>query len=80
MPLVPWNPYEQDFSGAYPPTPPSIADQHYLGTDVIGRDILARLVYGFRTAMGFALITMAISYAIGAVVGCAMGFLVASLT
>lgn len=74
MPLVPWNPYEQDFLGAYPPTPPSIAEQHYLGTDVIGRDILARLVYGFRTAMGFALITMAISYAIGAVVGCAMGF------
>ncbi|KHT64917.1 peptide ABC transporter permease [Photobacterium gaetbulicola] len=74
MPLVPWNPYEQDFSGDFPPTPPSHVDKHYLGTDVIGRDILARLVYGFRTAMGFALITMAVSYAIGTVVGCAMGF------
>ncbi|MCQ1058559.1 ABC transporter permease [Photobacterium sp. DNB23_23_1] len=74
MPLVPWNPYEQDFSGDFPPTAPSVAGQHYLGTDVIGRDILARLVYGFRTAMGFALITMAISYAIGTAVGCAMGF------
>ena len=74
MPLVPWNPYEQDFSGDYPPTAPSSADKHYLGTDVIGRDILARLVYGFRTAMGFALITMAVSYAIGTAVGCAMGF------
>ncbi|PSU28889.1 ABC transporter permease [Photobacterium lutimaris] len=74
MPLVPWNPYEQDFSGDYPPTAPSAADKHYLGTDVIGRDILARLVYGFRTAMGFALITMAVSYAIGTAVGCAMGF------
>ncbi|MGF1738885.1 ABC transporter permease subunit [Photobacterium satsumensis] len=74
MPLVPWNPYEQDFSGDYPPTAPSAAGKHYLGTDVIGRDILARLVYGFRTAMGFALITMAVSYAIGTAVGCAMGF------
>ena len=74
MPLVPWNPYEQDFSGDFPPTAPSVIDKHYLGTDVIGRDILARLVYGFRTAMGFALITMAISYAIGTAVGCAMGF------
>ncbi|MCV5244802.1 ABC transporter permease subunit, partial [Escherichia coli] len=37
-------------------------------------DILARLVYGFRTAMGFALLTMAVSYAIGTAVGCAMGF------
>lgn len=42
---------------------------------MIGRDVLARLVYGFRTAMGFALLTMAISYAIGTVIGCAMGFL-----
>ncbi|MDG3087962.1 ABC transporter permease subunit [Vibrio hannami] len=74
LPLVPWNPYEQDFSGDYPPTSPDAASKHYLGTDVIGRDILARLVYGFRIAMGFALITMVISYAIGTAVGCAMGF------
>lgn len=75
MPLVPWNPYEQDFSGEYPPNAPSVKSRHFLGTDVIGRDILARLVYGFRTAMGFALLTMAASYAIGVAVGCAMGFL-----
>ena len=75
MPPVPWNPYEQDFSGDYPPTPPSFEDRHFLGTDVIGRDILARLVYGFRIAMGFALVTMAVSYAIGTAVGCAMGFI-----
>ncbi|MEC7939265.1 MAG: ABC transporter permease subunit [Pseudomonadota bacterium] len=74
MPIVPWNPYEQDFSSDFPPLAPSIESQHYLGTDAIGRDILARLVYGFRIAMGFALMTMAISYAIGTVVGCCMGF------
>lgn len=74
MPIVPWDPYEQDFSGDYPPTAPSFENRHFLGTDVIGRDILARLVYGFRTAMGFALLTMTISYAIGTAVGCAMGF------
>ncbi len=74
MPIVPWNPYEQDFSGDYPPTAPNAESKHFLGTDVLGRDILARLVYGFRTAMGFALITMAISYAIGTAVGCCMGF------
>jgi len=74
MPIVPWDPYEQDFSGDYPPTAPSLKDKHFLGTDVIGRDILARLVYGFRTAMGFALLTMVISYTIGTAVGCAMGF------
>lgn len=74
LPIVPWNPYEQDFAGDFPPLAPSLESQHYLGTDVIGRDILARLVYGFRIAMGFALITMAVSFAIGTVVGCAMGY------
>lgn len=74
MPIVPWNPYEQDFSGDFPPLAPSLITKHYLGTDVIGRDILARLVYGFRIAMGFALMTMAISYVIGTLVGCSMGY------
>ncbi|NOH96729.1 ABC transporter permease subunit [Vibrio sp. 99-70-13A1] len=74
MPIVPWNPYEQDFSGDFPPLAPSLESKHYLGTDVIGRDILARLVYGFRIAMGFALMTMAISYVIGTIVGCSMGY------
>jgi len=75
LPLVPWNPYEQDFSGiGYPPTPPDATAKHYLGTDIIGRDILARLVYGFRIAMSFALFTMFISYGIGTAIGCVMGF------
>ncbi|WED28360.1 ABC transporter permease subunit [Vibrio sp. DW001] len=74
LPIIPWNPYEQDYSGDYPPTAPDVKSKHYLGTDIIGRDILARLVYGFRIAMGFALITMVISYVIGTAVGCAMGF------
>ncbi len=76
MPFVPYNPYEQDFSGEdYPPTSPSIESQHYLGTDIVGRDVLARLLYGFRIAIGFALLTMFISYAIGVLVGCSMGFI-----
>lgn len=74
MPLVPWNPYEQDFDGDFPPAAPNAEAKHYLGTDTIGRDILARLLYGFRIAMGFAFLTMIISYAIGVSVGCAMGF------
>jgi len=74
LPPIPWNPYEQDFSGDYPPTAPDAKMKHYLGTDIIGRDIVARLVYGFRIAMGFALITMVLSYTIGTAVGCVMGF------
>jgi microcin C transport system permease protein len=75
LPPVPYNPYETDFkTDVYPPYPPSLADGHYLGTDVTGRDILARLVYGFRLAMAFALILLLCNYVIGIAIGCAMGF------
>jgi len=34
LPLVPWNPYEQDFKEeAYPPYAPNLAERHFLGTD-----------------------------------------------
>ncbi len=75
MPPVPYNPYENDFKeGAYPPFPPSLSDKHYLGTDNVGRDILARLVYGFRIAIGFSLLLLLFNYTIGVSVGCAMGY------
>ncbi|BBQ51954.1 ABC transporter permease [Aeromonas jandaei] len=76
LPPVPWNPYEQDFKAdAYPPYAPSLSDRHFFGTDTGGRDVLARLVYGFRIAIGFAFIALVASYAIGVTVGCLMGFL-----
>ncbi|MBR9858122.1 MAG: ABC transporter permease subunit [Gammaproteobacteria bacterium] len=75
LPPVPWSPFEQDYSsGSYPPNAPSLEQGHYLGTDNSGRDILARLVYGFRTAVGFAFIALTASYAIGVLLGCVMGF------
>ncbi len=76
MPPIPWNPYEQDFTddGSFPPHPPSISKKHYLGTDVSGRDVLSRLIYGFRIAIGFAFLTMFICFAIGVSVGSMMGY------
>lgn len=75
MPPVPYGPNENDLrEGLYPPYPPSFSSGHWLGTDVSGRDVLARLLYGFRTAMAFSLLLLASSYVIGIAVGCAMGF------
>jgi microcin C transport system permease protein len=75
MPLVPYGPLEQDYQpGVYPPLPPSSATHHYLGTDTLARDVLARLFYGFRVAMLFSLAFVVISFAIGIVTGCAMGY------
>ena len=75
MPLVPFNPYENDFEeGKYGPQPPSIETRHFLGTDNTGRDILARLFYGFRFAVGFSLMFMVIVFVVGIAIGCAMGY------
>ncbi|MFO8048607.1 MAG: ABC transporter permease, partial [Desulfosudaceae bacterium] len=67
LPPVPYNPYENDFvAGEYPPAPPSLARKHFLGTDTSGRDVLARIVYGFRIAVFFSLALLAVNYTIGA--------------
>lgn len=73
MPLVPFSPYEDDFiEGSYPPYAPS--EQHWIGTDTTGRDILARLLYGFRIAILFAFVLLVANYLTGLTLGCAMGY------
>ncbi len=75
MPPVPYNPYENDLKlNAYPPFPPSFRERHFLGTDNAGRDILARLVYGFRTAIIFSFVLLLMNYTIGITIGCTMGY------
>lgn len=75
MPLVPYDPYENSAAyGVFKPEPPSIEHHHYLGTDTTSRDILARLFYGTRIALFFALAFMLCVYVIGITIGCAMGY------
>jgi microcin C transport system permease protein len=75
MPPVPYSAFENDLrESQFPPYPPSFASRHYFGTDTTGRDVLARLVYGFRIAIAFSLMLLVCNYAIGVAVGCAMGF------
>ena len=64
----------QLFKGAFHPLPPDASKKHYLGTDRIGRDILARLVFGYRIAIFFSLVLILFNYGIGVSVGCAMGY------
>ncbi len=75
MPLVPFGPNENDFKeGVFPPFAPSASEKHYLGTDKTGRDILARLVYGFRIVLGFSAGYVGLVYLIGVGIGCSMGY------
>ncbi|TCO83459.1 microcin C transport system permease protein [Plasticicumulans lactativorans] len=71
------NPYRFDtinLAGNQPnPAPPSAA--HWLGTDDRGRDVLARLIYGFRLSVLFAIGLTAIGTVIGVLAGALQGYL-----
>jgi microcin C transport system permease protein len=75
LPPIPYSPYETDLSSKdFPPLTPSLASQHLLGTDTTGRDVLARLVYGFRIAINFSVLLLVFEYFIGVGLGCLMGY------
>ena len=76
LPIIPYNPYEIELKdGRYPPLPPSMSDKHYFGTDKTGRDVAARLIYGFRIAIFFSLILLIFDYIIGITMGSLMGYI-----
>lgn len=56
------------------PAPPSL--HNYLGTDDRGRDVLARLIYGFRLSVIFALVLTIIAVIIGIFFGAIQGYFV----
>lgn len=74
LPPYPYHPNEsllRELEGT-PPHPPSAA--HWMGTDDRGRDVFARLAYGFRLSMLFGLGVVTGSYTIGITVGAVLGF------
>lgn len=76
LPIVPYNAFENDVKeNIFPPFAPSISERHFLGTDKNGRDITARLIYGFRIAIFFSMFLIISNYIIGITVGCMMGYL-----
>ncbi len=54
------------------PSAPTL--QNWLGTDDGGRDVLARLVYGFRLSVVFGLVLTALSSVIGILAGAIQGY------
>ena len=73
MPVYPYSASESllDLDGV-PPHAPSRG--HPFGTDDRGRDVLARLAYGFNISMSFALLVVVFSYVSGIAVGAAIGY------
>jgi microcin C transport system permease protein len=70
------NPHSADsidyFSPALDPAPPSA--RNWLGTDDKGRDMLARLIYGFRVSIWFAFALTFVGTAIGILMGALQGY------
>jgi peptide/nickel transport system permease protein len=76
------------FVAPYDPTMGSLADRltppfwqeggssdHLLGTDLLGRDTLSRLIYGARTSLTVAVIAILVAGSIGSLLGIAAGYL-----
>jgi microcin C transport system permease protein len=51
-----------------------IGNRNWLGTDDQGRDVVARMIYGFRISVLFGLILTVLSAAIGVVAGAVQGY------
>ena len=60
------------FSKVPNPAPPSF--DNWLGTDDRGRDVLSRLIYGFRLSILFGLALTIVGVSVGIITGSLMGF------
>lgn len=56
------------------PAPAAPNERHLLGTDDQGRDVLARLIYGFRLSVCFGLLLTGISAVVGIIAGAVQGY------
>ena len=68
--LAPWDPNRPDIKRILePPSGP-----HLLGTDQLGRDVLARMLYGSRVSLAVGFVSVGIAALIGIILGAAAGY------
>lgn len=68
--LAPYDPIKIDVANKFAP-----ADfAHWAGTDQLGRDILSRIIWGARTALGIALTATGLAGVIGLLLGLIAGY------
>lgn len=72
-PVNRWGPYASNKDVAFYPAAPSSAN--WLGTDDRGRDVTARILYGLRNTLGFAVVVWVFTVLIAVSVGVTTGFL-----
>ena len=75
--VFPPNPYHHSTINYFSksPNPAAPSSQNFLGTDDRGRDLIARLLYGFRVSVVFALLVAASCTLVGVVYGIVVALL-----
>ena len=68
--IAPYDPYDQDLRSSL--AQPN--SKHWLGTDVLGRDTLSRVIYGTRTSLMVGFIAIGIGATIGMLLGLLAGY------
>jgi microcin C transport system permease protein len=71
-PPLKWDPFESDDTLDQFMSEPTAT--HWMGTDTAGRDVLARLLYGARISLFFALAVWFVTYVVGTILGMTQGF------
>jgi ABC-type dipeptide/oligopeptide/nickel transport system permease subunit len=59
-------------AGVVPPTAPDA--RHWLGTDALGRDLLARILHGARISLTVGVLAEAVALFLGVLIGAAAGY------
>jgi microcin C transport system permease protein len=72
-PLIPYS-YDTINYDLPEPAPSSPSLDNWLGTDDQGRDVLARVIYGFRISVVFGLVLTGLSSLVGVAVGAMQGY------
>ncbi len=74
--IAPFDPTEQFFDGLTlegAPLPPN--QEFWLGTDLLGRDLLSRLLYGARTSLIIGVVANGAAVAVGTLLGVIAGYI-----
>jgi peptide/nickel transport system permease protein len=74
--IAPFDPTEQFFDGLTLEGAPLPPNEHFLlGTDLLGRDLLSRLLYGARTSLMIGVVANGSAVALGTLLGVVAGYL-----
>ena len=73
--FAPWLPMQDPIAASWGAIRKAPSASHWFGTDEIGRDVLARVIWGTRASLLAGVLSVSISLLLGVPIGLAAGFL-----